>query len=794
MNAIMALLAPLDRKILRDLARTWGQALAIGLVMASGVSLFILSSGMVRSLDESRRTYYERYRFADVFAPVKRAPDRVIEDIQAIPGVSVAEGRVSASILIDVEGVTEPIRGRAVSLPDIGEPALNRVFLRSGRMLEPRREDEILLSENFADAHGLKPGDVLSATMNGAKREFRIVGIAMSPEFIYTVAPGEIVPDDRLYGVGWLGREALGFAFDLDGAFNNVVLSLSRGANETAVIRALDRILEPYGATGAYGRDDQLSHKFVSSELDQLRTMGAILPPIFLGVAAFLLNVVIGRLIEIERDQIGLLKAFGYTDWSVIFHYGKYVFVIAAFGAAVGSVLGAWLGRSLALLYLDFFNFPVFVFRADPDVFATALGITFAAMGVAVFLSVRRAARLSPAEAMRPPAPKDYSRVGSPPGWLKRLLDQPSRMVLRRILREPVRSMLSIIGVGAATAVLILGRFNLDAVEAMMDINFNVADRYDLAVTFVEPQAARTIFEIRSVDGVLAAEPYRAVPVEMINGVRRHQGLITGLTRDPDLSRPLDSDLAALPLPLSGLLVSSSLAEILDLAPGDAFTVKVQEGRQQTVQLPVSGIAETYLGTPAYMEIRALNEVLEEGHRISGAYVTVDPARRDEVYARLKDMPVIAGVLLKDESKQALEDLLEQNLGTMTFITIIFSSVIAIGVIYNTARVAFSERARELASLRVLGFSKGETAFVLLGELAVLAVIALPIGCGLGYLLCAWLVDAFSSDIYRLPLEISAASYGNAVLTVSIASLISGILVVRDINTLDLVAVLKTRE
>ncbi len=788
------LFAPLDRKVVRDLARTWAQGLAIALVMACGVALFVLSTGMLRSLEESRAAYYDRYRFADVFAAVKRAPNVLVEDMQEIPGVSVAEGRVSAPVLLDVPDYAEPVRGQAISLPDIGEPALNHVFLRSGRMLEPRREDEILLAENFADAHGLSPGDTLAATMNGAKRSFRIVGIVLSPEFIYTIAPGEIVPDDKRFGVIWMGREALGNAFDLDGAFNSVLLALGRNANEREVIDRLDRLLDPYGATGAFGRDDQPSHQFVSSELEQMQTMGFVMPPIFLAVAAFLLNVVVSRLIEIEREQIGLLKAFGYSDWAVSMHYVKYVLVMALAGAAVGCGLGAWLGRGMALLYLEYFAFPVFVFDTSPDIFATAVLVAVVAMGAGVFFAVRRAAALAPADAMRPPAPKDYSGVGSPPAWFKRLLDQPTRMILRRIMREPLRSLLSVLGIAAAASVLVLGRFNMDAVPVMLDISFNVAERQHMTVTFVEPRSMRAYHEVSGLDGVLRSEPFRAVPVRLRNGVIERREGVTGLVPGADLSRPIGADLEALSLPPNGLLMSVTLAELLKVEPGDTLEMDVLEGRQPRVTVLVSGVAETFLGSPIYMELSLLNDVLGEGPQISGVHMTVDAAKREEIYAIIKDMPQVAGVSLLDESRRSFEKLLADNVGTFTLINFIFAALIAVGVVYNTARIALSERAWELASLRVFGFTKGETAYVLLGELALLTLVAIPIGCGLGYLFCWYLVESFSNEIYRVPLVVTNLTYGYAVVIVGLATFASSWLVWRDIRNLNLISVLKTRE
>lgn len=372
-------LAPLDRKLLRDLWSMRGQAAAIAFVIAGGVSVYLVMAGLLSSLEETRRTYYERYRFADIWAPVVRAPNSLIEEIREIDGVRAAVARVRVPALFDMPGMAEPATGEVFSLPDYGEPSVNQIHLVRGRMPRPGARDEAVVLESFAEAHRLGTGDTVRATIYGGREDVRIVGIALSPEHVYAIAPGQIVPDARLFGVLWMGRDALAEAVNQEGAFNEAVVRLARGANPAAVVAELDALLEPYGAAGAYTREDQISNAFVSSEIEQLGTMANVLPPIFLLVAAFLVNVVISRLIATERTEIGLMKAFGYTDADVVLHYLKLVAVIGVLGLLIGGVLGTWMGRLLATVYTDYFSFPLFVFRADPRVYALVTVVTAAA-------------------------------------------------------------------------------------------------------------------------------------------------------------------------------------------------------------------------------------------------------------------------------------------------------------------------------------------------------------------------------------------------------------------------------
>lgn len=789
-----ALLSPLDLKLVRDLWRIRGQAAAIMFVIAAGIALFVMSDGMLASLDQTMRAYYERQHFADVFAPVKRAPNYLLEDIRNLPGVSQAEGRVAGGAIIDLPDVDMPITAQVLSAPENPPASLNLLYLVSGRDVDAARADEIILLAPFARAHGLSPGDDILVTMNSTQRRLTIVGLALSPEFVYALNPGDFAPDDARVAVFWMGREAVGEAFDLDGAFNQVIVGLAKGASAPFVLDNLDRLLAPYGATGAYGRAEQLSNKYLTEELNQLRTMAFVLPPIFLAVAIFLLNIVITRMIQTEREQIGLLKAFGYANREVGLHYAKFVLAISFGGAGLGAAGGVWLGRMIAGIYQRFFKFPFLLFDAHTSTFAFAFGITGAAALLGVFFAVRQAVVLTPAVAMRPPAPADYSKRARLLHAIESRIDQPSRMVLRGLVRRPVRAAVTCLGIGAAMALGVMMRFNHDAINYMVDVNFNVMDRSDIAVTFVEPQSEKVIYELQRMDGVIAVEPARYTPVMMRHGLAEHLGSITGMIAEPHLNRAVDADLQSINVRSDGVILSRPLMEKLNLAPGDFLMLEVREGRRPMLSLPVVGVANSLLGTPAYFEIGALNAALGEGPRVSSAYLQTDALMRRDIYRELKDMPAIAGVAMQKESQAAFQKMVDEGPGVFRYIFTMFSMLIAAGVVYNSARIAYAERMRDLASLRVLGFTRVETAFILLGELGVIALLALPIGGALGYGLATYLARAFSTELYQIPVVANWSSYGEATLIVLVSAAVSGLLVQRDVNRLDLVAALKTRE
>ena len=784
----------LNRKLLRDLWQIKGQAIAISLVIAAGVSLFIMYMSTFESLQLTRSAYYDRYRFADVFASLKRAPLWLQQRIAQIPGVARAETRVVVDVTLDVEGLSEPAVGRLISIPERREAMLNDVFLRRGRYIEPGRPDEVLASEAFALAHGFGPGDTVAALINGRYRQLEIVGIALSPEYVYSIPSGEMIPDDLRFGILWMGRKALATAFDMEGAFNDVALRLTARASEPEVIAHLDRMLKRYGGLGALPRSLQISNWYLSSELVMLQTIGTIIPMLFLAVAVFLLHVSLSRIITVQREQIAALKALGYSNLEVGSHYLQWSLVIVLCATALGIASGSWFGSGLTAIYNNYYRFPILQYQLSFRIVVFAVLVSLAAGVFGALVSVQRAVRLPPAEAMRPEAPAVYRESWIERLGLKRLLFQPARMILRSLQRRPLRAAISVTGIAFGAALMIFGSFFYDSMDVLLDTQFNVAQRQDVTVSFVEPASARAFHEVEHLPGVVYAEPMRSVPARLRFGHRTRQIGITGLRSDAQLLRVVDTSLRPLELPPGGLILSRKLAEILDTRPGETLTVEVLEGARPVRRVVVAGLVEEYMGTAAYMEIGALQRLMQEGGTVSGATLQVDTAFLDDLYRRLKATPAVAGVNLKRAAMDSFEKMLEETIYIMIFFNVFFSGIIAFGVVYNTARISLSERSRELATLRVIGFTRGEISFILLGELAVVALIAVPLGLLLGYGLAAVTVIAFDTELYRFPLVVTARTYAWSAITVLTAVALSGLIVRRKLDRLDLVAVLKTKE
>jgi putative ABC transport system permease protein len=784
----------LDRKLLRDLLAMRGQALAIAAVIACGIAAFVMALTTLASLRDTRSGYYARQQFAQVFAHLKRAPDPLAARIAEIPGVARVQTRVLMDVTLDIPHMSEPASGRLLSVPDQPGSGLNQLYLRSGRWLDPSRDAEVLVSESFATARNLKPGDLFHAVINGRSRALRIAGTALSPEYIYEIRPGELLPDPKRFGVFWMRHHELAQISGMDGAFNDVSLTLMRGASEPQVLDQLDLLLAPWGGIGSYGREDQLSFRMVSDEMNQLRGMASIVPGIFLLVAAFLLNVVLARIISTQREQIAAIRAFGYSGRELGWHYAKLAGTISLLGVALGCGAGAWLGKSMTVMYGKFFHFPIIDYRFDPPVVLSAIAISLTATGLGVWSAVRQAARLPPAEAMRPETPPNFRAALIERFPILRSLSQSGRMTLRNLAKRPLRTAFSVIGIALAVSVLILGTFTEDIVNEVMDRQFQVAQRQDYTLTLMEPGGPAAIAAVSLLPGVRRAEPFRSVPVRIRSAWRSRQINLTGHSTHRQLYPVLDMDLNAVPLEENTLALSQSLAQILRVQPGDTVDVETMEGRRRKESLTVTHLVKDITGMTALMHIESVWRLLGEGPSISGAFLSADTTLRPRLDRAIKDAPRIAAITSRHALLDSFRNTMAENLLRMKFFNVLFSSIIAFGVVYNTARIAVAERSREFATLRVLGFTRIEVSRLMLIEVGLITAIGLPIGLALGRLLAAFVVTALATESLRLPLVIHTSTYAFAITIIAAASTLSAFIVRRKLDHLNLIAVLKARD
>lgn len=786
----------LHRALLRDLWHLRGQVIATALVVSVGIGAFVTMVSTYQSLARTRADYYSAYRFADVFANLKRAPDSLADGLRLIPGVAGVQTRVAEDVVLTVPGLTEPASARLISLPAVGRSAesLNRLHLTSGRLPAPQSDDEIVASETFARANSLAVGSRIGAIVNGRWKALRIVGLVLSPEYVYEVSPAMVVPDNRRFGVLWMNAEGLTTAFNMKGAFNDVSLSLARGAAPSDVIDAVDRLLAPYGGFRAYDRTDQPSNRFLTDELAEIEVNATYIPAIFIGVAVFLVYTLLARLITIQRSQIALLKAFGYSDLRIGMHYLEFALLIVGLGLAAGLALGGYFGGGLIGVYQRYFHFPVLRYRLSPSLVLFAAAIALAAAVGGSLTAVNRGVRLPPAEAMRPEPPRSFQagildRVG-----LMSRLDTVTKAILRNLARRPWRAALSVLGIAAAVATVVLGRFMFDAVNALMAVHFDAAERQDVTVTFNEARSRGAVASLRELPGVLRVEPFRAMPALIRAAHREKRVSILALPPSATLRQLIDSRRRRIEVPPNGLVLTRKLARMLAVREGEPVLVEELDGRRQEFTIPVVRLSDEPVGMRGYMDVDAMAGLLGEDAPISGAVLQVDRSREQALYAALKRTPAVAAVSIRAATVQTVREMMNRSFILMTIVMTGFGVVLVAGVVYNSVRIALSERGNELASLRVLGFTRVEVGQLLLGEQTLLTLVAIPAGAALGALICRRLVPAFDRELFRLPFVLTPATFGFASLVTLGSAALAACIVAGRIARLDLIAVLKSRE
>jgi putative ABC transport system permease protein len=784
----------LDKKLIRDLSTIKGQVLAIALVMACGLAVMTMARGLVVSLESSRDRYYQDYQFADVFVDLKRAPNALRHRLAEIPGVSAVETRVHGLIKLEIPGVLDPVSGEIFSIPEDRQQQLNLLYLRRGRLPNTGSRGEVVVGEAFANAHGFQPGDSIDAVIRGSKQRLEIVGIVLTPEFVYELRPGHAIPDHYHFGVFWMNERHLAVALDQDGSFNQVLVRMAPGEDTMGVMAMLDTILKPYGGLIAYDRDDHASAKQLEDRIHLLRGVALVFPAVFLTIAIFMTSAAMTRLIRLQREQIAQLKALGYRSSTIGMHYMKFALVIVCVGCLIGGMMGLKLGVQETEVYRRFFQFPELAFQ--PDWSTMLIGACGAVLVCAIGVSsaVWQAVRLPPAEAMRPEPPPVFRRSLLEKLKLHRWCSPSLLMALRNLERKPWQALFTMLGLALATAIPIIPNTVRSGVAYVMDFQWNRVQHHDVTLHMLEPTSFGAWTAIDRLPGVMESEAFRTVPARLVHEHAQRRIPVTGVLPDARLERLMDDSGNEVVLPTEGVLLSAKLAEVLGLKPGDSVRIEVQEGKRPVWETVVVGTIADYAGISAYMNIHSLRRLMQEGEVISGVRLKVDPLYWKEFLHKVKESPQVGALSVTENVRASFKRNTAEMLDTIQVIYLSFAVIVAFGVVYNSARIALSERNRDLATLRVVGFHPREVAAVLIGELAILTLMAIPVGLYLGSELAALIVRSVDTETVRLPLILTYRSYAVAVLVILVSSSLSFALVSKRIHQLDLLGVLNVRD
>lgn len=770
---------------MRDLRRTRAEGLAVALVASCAVATAVMAANVRGTLEASLAAYYEEYDFADVFATAARAPDSLLPALRDLPGVIAAETRIAAWAVLMPPAMEVPAVGRILSLPDGRRATVNRIALQAGRNVAAGHPDEVVVSHPFAAAHGLSPGHTLAARIGGGLRTLTVVGVALAPEAVFAVGPGQIVPDDRRFGHLWMSRRALGEALDYQDMFNEVVLRMNSATDAALARRQLDALLAPFGGVASHGRADHPSHAFVQGQLDQVAGLAVVLPPVFLLVAGFLVHGALRRMVAIERRQIGILKSLGIEARTIRRHYLLYAGAIMALGALLGVALGTWMGIELTHLYARFFRFPVMVPVTDVAAMLTVLALVAIVAYIAAAGAVRRAMRLTPAEALRPAPPFAYGRALPWPA-----LGARSHMLVRQLLRHKGRAGLTFGATALAMGLIVATAFSFDALDHMIRVTAD-GERQDVTVLTPFPVPEVVLQRLRSMPGVRHAEGFRTSPAELVAGSRRHAAPLTGLPLDGTLRRLLSPDLRPLPPPADGIALTARLADLLAVRPGDEVQLLLP-GAATPRNVTVAALTEQYFGVEATIALPVLNEWLGDGHRFTGARVALEPGAGPDFARALQDVPALAGYVDKHATLAAFRTTMMRTLTVLVSFFVLFAVLITAGVIYSSGRVLFGERRTDLAVLRALGYPRRDVTVLLLAELMVPVLLALPLGAALGRLFGWVIVQGLDSPLFRVPLVIGPRTDAAAILATLLVTAGTSLLVARATVRLPLAPALAT--
>jgi putative ABC transport system permease protein len=785
-------MSSLDRKLFRDLANLKGQSLAACLVMACGLAMMIMTRSLVLSLESARSSYYHEYRFGDIFCGLKRAPNALRTRLAKISGVAAVETQVVGALRVHLTKDDEIVHGTIISLPEGRRSGLNQIFLKGGRF--PENGGEVIISEPFAQARSLKLGNSVEVIIRGARKRLKIVGIGLSPENVFETRPGEPLPDSKRFGFFWMNEGELAAAYDLDGAFNRVVVDLAPQAEVRSVMAEVDRILAPYGGLTAYERRNHSSDKPLTGEISILKALAVAFPIVFLSISTFMIAGLVARAVYMQREQIAQLKALGYSAAQVGQHYLKFAVVIITVGLLAGVSAGILLGANVVELYRKFFRFPALMLQTDYAAIGMAIVISFGSTLMGVSGALWQAMRLPPAEGMRPSHPPKFTRSLLERAGIHRFFGRSTRMAFRNLERKPWRGFMTALGIAMATGISIVPGALRDSIDHLTDLQWTQMQRQDVTINFTEPGSTAAFRNLRRMAAVVEAEPFRSVPVRVHFGHRSRSLSLTGLPDDARLTRMFDVKGRALDLPPTGLLVSKKLADLLGARVGDRLLVQFLEGLRPRHEIVLHGLIGDYYGLNAVMNIDAVRQLMLETDTINGAHLKIDPLVWPDFLESVKAAPRIATLGIKSAMKESFRRLTGESLRLIQKIYFIFATLLAFGVVYTSSRIAFSERSRDLATLRITGFTHSEVAKVLIAELALLMCIALPIGLLVGGQFADLTIQAASTETARLPLILSVETYSTASLVVLISAGISLAIVGKGIRNLDLLAVLRTSE
>ncbi|WP_028585345.1 ABC transporter permease [Desulfogranum mediterraneum] len=753
----------LNRKLVRDIRHNLVLLLAVSAIIAVGIGCFVGMLSTARNLEYARSSYYSSCRLADFWLDLKKAPVQEVRRLAAIPGISEIRERIQFQVMLDLPGAEKPIGATLLSLPDQPAPVINNIILRQGTYFSPGRANEVIVSDKFAQARRIRPGDTIMAVLNNRRRELVVTGTAISAEFVYLASPGSMVDEPGSYGLLFIKRSFAEDSFGFHSGCNSVVGLLAPGARAESkvMVEALAARLKPHGVFSGIPRQEQFSPMVLDGEMKQLLNTAVIFPLFFLIVAALVLNVLMIRLAEQQRTVIGTLKAIGYDNRELMHHFLRFAAVTGLVGGLLGCLFGYLLGDAMTRMYVRYFTFPQLTSQLYPDLQLTgiAIALLFAILGT--IRGVRRIMALEPAEAMRqaPPPLGGAVFLERFQGWWTGL-DAQWQMILRGLLRNKGRTAIAMFSAALGSSIVVLAFGFVDSMDQMVRLQFERVLRSDYHLSFHDELSSSGLDAVRRLPGVNRAEPVLNLACTFRRNNRLKRGVIMAIHRGSSLTTPVDDQGRPIGLPATGLLMTTRLMEQLQLRPGELVEVVPVKGEQLSRRLPVIQSMESMLGLVVYADFHWLNRVLGTEGVLNEVRILAShtPAQRQGFMTAIRAMPGLESLTDLGEQRQALNKQLNGAMRFSAVIMILLAGVIFFGAILNSTLIAIAERQREMATFRAMGYFSHEVARIFLRENLVNNLSGTLAGLPLGYWLLKASMQAFSTDAYSFPAHLAPMS------------------------------------
>jgi putative ABC transport system permease protein len=789
----------LDKKLSRDIWQNKYLILAVSAIIAVGIGCFVGMMSAARNLESARTNYYSTSRLADFWIDLKKAPVEEVRRLTKVAGVSETRERIQFQVVLDLPDAVKPVSARLLSMPDKKSTTINNIIIRKGTYFTSNRTNEVIVSEKFAKARKVEPGHTITAVLNNQKKDLIVTGIAISAEFVYMASPGSMIDEPGSYGLLFIKRSFAEDMFGFNGACNSVVglLAPEVRCHPKEIVEELSGKLSPFGVFTGLSRSEQFSPMVLDGEMKQLVNLAYIFPMFFLIVAALLLNVLMTRLAEQQRTVIGTLKAIGYDNKVLMYHFMKFAVMTGVIGGTLGSLLGYWLGDLTTKMYVDYFTFPQLTSKFYPGLILTAILISVFFSILGTINGVRRIMQLEPAEAMRPAAPPFGGAILLENiRWFWKSLDAGWQMILRGLFRSKGRTIIAIISAAMGSSIVVLAFGFVDSMDEMVHLQFDKVLRSDYHLTFSRELNLSAIDEIHRLPGVIHAEP--VLNVGCIFKVRNHskRGGIMGITGNGELTSPLTAEGKAIALPSSGLLMTNRLMERLELRAGDYVEVIPVKGERKIVKLPVVEGINSMIGLAVYADYHWLNRILGQQNVINEVRVLVshDSDEEKRFLKKIKAMPNLETLTDLGEQKSALNKQLNGAMRASAVIMIVFAAVIFLGAILNGTLIALSERRREMATFRTMGYFDREVGRLFFRENLLNNLIGSFIGLPLGYLMLVASMKGFVSDAYSFPAALAPQSYVYTMVLAVLFVVMSQVVVMKNIQKQNWVEALSLKE